>query len=50
VRQRLELKRAQLTLESSSSCWRREQTEVLRWWQRASIAVLTSVDEGMPVS
>jgi glycosyltransferase involved in cell wall biosynthesis len=27
-----------------------EQTEVLRWWKRASVAVLTSHREGMPVS
>ena len=26
------------------------QTEVLRWWQRADIGVLTSDNEGMPVS
>jgi colanic acid/amylovoran biosynthesis glycosyltransferase len=26
-----------------------EQTEVLAWWQRAAIAVLTSESEGMPV-
>jgi glycosyltransferase involved in cell wall biosynthesis len=27
-----------------------EQAEVLKWWQRASIGVLTSDNEGMPVS
>lgn len=27
-----------------------EQGEVLEWWQRASIGVLTSLNEGMPVS
>lgn len=27
-----------------------DQTEVLAWWQRASVAVLTSEREGMPVS
>src|SRR5207245_8261363 len=27
-----------------------EQTEVLAWWQRATIGVLTSDNEGMPVS
>ena len=27
-----------------------EQGEVLRWWQRASVGVLTSDNEGMPVS
>jgi colanic acid/amylovoran biosynthesis glycosyltransferase len=27
-----------------------EHTQVLAWWQRADIAVLTSDDEGMPVS
>jgi len=27
-----------------------DQDEVLRWWQRASVGVLTSENEGMPVS
>src|SRR5205085_1496694 len=27
-----------------------EQQEVLRWWRRATVAVLTSENEGMPVS
>ena len=27
----------------------REQAQVLEWWRRASVAVLTSEDEGMPV-
>jgi glycosyltransferase involved in cell wall biosynthesis len=27
-----------------------EQSEVLRWWQRAAVGVLTSNNEGMPVS
>lgn len=27
-----------------------EQGEVLRWWRRASVGVLTSLNEGMPVS
>ncbi|PYI87357.1 MAG: hypothetical protein DME26_06370 [Verrucomicrobia bacterium] len=27
-----------------------EQAQVLEWWQRASVAVLTSENEGMPVS
>jgi len=27
-----------------------EQSEVLRWWQRAAVAALSSHDEGMPVS
>src|SRR5437899_5125386 len=27
-----------------------EQAEVLAWWQRATIAALTSTSEGMPVS
>src|SRR5439155_3722342 len=27
-----------------------DHSEVLRWWHRASIAVLTSQSEGMPVS
>jgi glycosyltransferase involved in cell wall biosynthesis len=26
-----------------------DQSEVLKWWQRATVAVLTSEDEGMPV-
>jgi len=27
-----------------------EQREVLKWWQQATVGVLTSENEGMPVS
>ena len=51
LRTRLEARRAKLKLEGFVDfVGPAEQSEVLRWWQQASVAVLTSDDEGMPVS
>jgi glycosyltransferase involved in cell wall biosynthesis len=47
----LEEKRARLGLAKAVQLvGAAEQSEVLAWWQQASIAVLTSHQEGMPVS
>jgi glycosyltransferase involved in cell wall biosynthesis len=47
----LEAARAQLGLEGIVDMpGAAEQAEVLKWWQRAAIGVLTSDNEGMPVS
>ena len=51
LRKNLETKRTQLKLEGFVDfAGPAEQEEVLRWWQQASVAVLTSEDEGMPVA
>jgi glycosyltransferase involved in cell wall biosynthesis len=47
----LEEKRARLGLgEIVEMPGATEQSEVLKWWQRATVGVLTSENEGMPVS
>jgi glycosyltransferase involved in cell wall biosynthesis len=47
----LEEKRAQLGLsEIVEMPGAAEQADVLKWWQRAAVGVLTSDNEGMPVS
>jgi glycosyltransferase involved in cell wall biosynthesis len=47
----LEAARARLGLEGTVEMpGAAEQGEVLRWWQRARVGVLTSDNEGMPVS
>ncbi|MBI3848741.1 MAG: glycosyltransferase family 4 protein [Verrucomicrobia bacterium] len=47
----LKAKRADLGLEEIVEMpGAAEQREVLRWWQRAAVGVLTSENEGMPVS
>jgi len=51
LREELKAKRAELGLESIVEMpGAAEQGEVLRWWQSAAVAVLTSDNEGMPVS
>ena len=50
LRGELESKRASLNLEELVEMpGAAEQGEVLKWWQRASVGVLTSENEGMPV-
>jgi colanic acid/amylovoran biosynthesis glycosyltransferase len=51
LRETLEQERAERSLERFVDFrGTADQTEVLRWWQRADIGVLTSDNEGMPVS
>jgi glycosyltransferase involved in cell wall biosynthesis len=51
LRLELDAKRASLGLQEIVEMpGAAEQGEVLRWWQRASVGVLTSDNEGMPVS
>ena len=51
LRKELEEKRAALGLQEIVEMpGAAEQGEVLRWWRRASVGVLTSDNEGMPVS
>ena len=51
LRAELEAKRGNLGLQEIVEVpGAAEQGEVLRWWQRASVGVLTSDNEGMPVS
>lgn len=50
-RDELEEKRARLGLtETVQMPGAAEQAEVLKWWQRAAVGVLTSDNEGMPIS
>src|SRR5438093_7377800 len=50
LRSELEEQRSQLGLEKIVELGgAREQAQVLEWWRRASVAVLTSENEGMPV-
>lgn len=49
-RQELEARRAELGLERCIQfAGVAEQSQILAWWQRASVAVLTSENEGMPL-
>jgi glycosyltransferase involved in cell wall biosynthesis len=51
LHEELKAKRAELALSNLVAMpGAAEQGEVLQWWQRASIGVLTSQNEGMPVS
>jgi len=51
LRAELEARRASLALGGIVELpGAAEQSEVLRWWQRATVGVLTSDNEGMPVS
>ena len=51
LRNELEAKRHALKLEHIvQMSGAASQDEVLRWWQRASVGVLTSENEGMPIS
>jgi glycosyltransferase involved in cell wall biosynthesis len=50
-REELETLAAQLKLEESVAfAGAADQDEVLRWWQKADVAVLSSQNEGLPVS